>query len=135
MVINYLAVVVAAVVAWIIGGAWYAALGKQWMAALGWTQADVRGGDGGKPPMAPMVISFVADLVMAFMMAGLIGHFGAVTIKTGAIVGLLTWLGFVVTTHATVYAFQKRSLKLFAIDVGHWFLAMLATGLVLGAFG
>ena len=34
---NYLAIVIAAVAAWLFGAGWYMALGKPWMAALGTT--------------------------------------------------------------------------------------------------
>ena len=34
---NYLAIVIAAVAAWLVGAGWYMALGKTWMAALGTT--------------------------------------------------------------------------------------------------
>ena len=35
--VNYLAIVIAAVAAWLAGAGWYMALGKTWMAALGTT--------------------------------------------------------------------------------------------------
>lgn len=131
MTINYLAVLAAAVAAWIVGGAWYGALGNQWIAALGWKPED-------KPksmPMGPMILSFVADIVMAFMLAGLIRHFGAVSVKNGLITGALCWLGFVATTISVNNAFAKRSIALTLIDAGHWLAAMLVAGLVLGLFG
>ena len=33
--VNYLAVLISAVAAWVAGAAWYTALAKPWMAALG----------------------------------------------------------------------------------------------------
>ena len=44
--INYVGILAAAVAAWLVGAAWYGVLGKQWMAALGWTEADMAGPDG-----------------------------------------------------------------------------------------
>jgi hypothetical protein len=134
MAINYLGVLVAAVVAFAAGGAWYGALGKQWMAALGWSEAD-RADRRKKMPMGAMAATFVAELVMAFMLAGLLGHMGGPSLKTGAIAALLCWVGFVATTTASNYAFQGRALALTVIDSGHWLLVLLVIGLVLGAFG
>ena len=131
MTVNYIAVIAAAVAAWIAGGAWYGALGKQWMAALGWNEAD-------RPksmPMGPMIISFVAEIVMAFMLAGLLRHFGAVNVGNGLITGGLCWLGFVATTIVVNNAFQKRSNALTIIDGGHWLVVLLIEGLVFGLFG
>ncbi len=35
--VNYWAILIAAVVAWLAGGVWYTTLGKPWMAAQGFT--------------------------------------------------------------------------------------------------
>ena len=40
--INYLAVLVAAVAAWLVGAVWYMVLSKQWMTALEKTSSNVR---------------------------------------------------------------------------------------------
>jgi hypothetical protein len=128
MTINYLAVFAAAVASWIAGAVWYGVLGNQWMAALGWNPAD-------RPksmPVGPMATSFVAELIMAFMLSGLLGHFGPAGVKNGLIVGGLCWLGFVATTIAVNNAFQKRSVALSVIDSGHWLLVLLVQGLALG---
>src|SRR4051794_26657004 len=108
-VINYLAVLVAAIAGWVVGAAWYGVLGKAWMAALGWSEVDMMGPDGKRRiPVAPMVLAFVAQLVMALMLAGLLGHMGGATVMRGVIAGALVWLGFVITTTAVNNAFQKR---------------------------
>ena len=43
---------------------------------------------------------------MAFMLAGVIGHLGAVNLKNGVISGALIWLGFVITTMGVNHAFS-----------------------------
>ena len=40
---NYLAILIAAVAAWLAGAVWYMSLGKIWMAALGMTPEKMRG--------------------------------------------------------------------------------------------
>ena len=136
MAINYLAVLVAAVASWIVGAAWYGVLGKQWLAALGRTQADMTGPDGKRRiPVGPMITSFVAELLMASLLAGLMAHFGAVSIKIGAIVGGLCWLAFVATTITVNNAYPGRKLMLTIIDSGHWLAVLLVQGVVIGAFG
>ena len=42
MALNYLGIFFAALAAWLLGAAWYGVLGKQWVAALGWTADDVQ---------------------------------------------------------------------------------------------
>ena len=68
----HLAIVIAAAVAWLAGAIWYGILGKLWMAALDttWEALAVKG------PRAylPFILAFVAELVMAWMLAGLLQH-------------------------------------------------------------
>lgn len=83
----------------------------------------------------PCIISFAADLVMAWALAGLIGHFGAVTVKNGLISGAFAWSGFVITTLAVNNTVGLRSHKLIAIDGGHWLGVLLVMGAITGAWG
>ena len=133
--INHLAVVVAAIASWIFGAVWYGALGKQWMAALGKTREELM--PGGRPNPAIFVVSFIAQLVMAEMLAGLVGHLGPgqFTVKNAMISAGFVWFGFVLTVLVTNHGFQgaKRSLTL--IDGGHWLGVLLLQGLVLGLMG
>ena len=67
------------------------------MAALGATKAELMG-PSGRPSPAPFAIAFLAELVMAWTLAGIIGHAGPVTVANGLICGALAWAGFVATT-------------------------------------
>jgi hypothetical protein len=135
--INFIAVLAAAVAGWLVGAVWYGVLSKQWMAALGWTEADMRGPDGKRRmPMGPMILAFIAQIIMALMLAGVIGHIGgAATIVTGLVSGVLVWFGFVITTIAVNNAFQKKKAMLTVIDGGHWLAVLVVQGLILGLFG
>lgn len=132
---NSIAIILAAVAGFMVGAVWYGALGRQWMAALGKTESDLRG-EGGPSPI-PFVISFVSLLVMAFVLAGIIGHLGQgqVTLRNGLISALLCWLGFVITTMATNHAFQRSRSALTLIDGLHWLLVLLVQGAVIGWMG
>lgn len=136
MNIDWIAISVAAVASWIFGAGWYGVLGKQWMNAIGFTQADINGPDG-KPklPLVPMVVSFVAEFVMALILAGVIAHTAkkGVTVGSGALVGAICWLGFVITTLATNHAYGKAKPALTVIDGGHWLGVLLIQGMALGA--
>lgn len=131
--VNYLAVVVAAVASFIFGSVYYMALGKSWMAALGKTEADMKA----NMSPVPFIVAAVAQLVMAFMLAGVIGHLGQgmVTAKNGLIAGFFVWLGFVATTLAVNHGFQGARRSLTLIDGGHWLGVLLIQGLVLGLMG
>ena len=133
--INHLAVLLAAVVSWIFGAVWYGVLGRQWMAALGKTRDDLM--PTGQPNPVIFVVSFVAQLIMAEMLAGTIGHLGTgqVTVKNALLSAALVWFGFVLTVLVTNYGFQRAKTALTVIDAGHWLGVMLLQGLVLGLMG
>jgi hypothetical protein len=133
--INHLAILVAAIAAWLVGAAWYMVLARPWMSAHGWQNEAEMLGPSGKPSPIPFILAFVAELVMAWVLAGLIGHLGPVTIRTGVISGFFVWLGFVVTTVAVNNAFGKSPPTLTLIDSGHWLAVLLVMGAIIGAFG
>jgi uncharacterized protein DUF1761 len=133
--INHLAVLIAAVAGWIAGAAWYMSLGKYWMAALGMTTDQM--GECRKRPYAwvPFVLAFLANLLMAWALAGILGHFGQVTIANGVITGALCWLGFVITSMTVNNAFAMRPYRLTLIDGGHYLLVLVVIGAIIGAMG
>lgn len=130
---NYLAIVAAVVASFIFGGVWYGVLSKQWLAALGKTEEDVKG----TGMIMPMVVTVIAQLIMAWILAGLIGHLGPgqVTVRNGMISGAFCWLGFVVTTLAVNHAYQGAKRTLTLIDAGHWLGVLLIQGAVIGLIG
>jgi hypothetical protein len=132
--INYFAVFAAAVASWLVGAAWYMTLAKPWMAALGKTEAELKGPTG-KPSPIPFVISFLAELVMAWVLAGIVGHLGGVTVANGVISAVFVWVGFVVTTMGVNHAYAGAKPMLTAIDSGHWLAVLIVQGIVIGAFG
>ncbi len=127
--INLAAVFAAAVAAFAFGAGWYGVLGKTWMKAAGLTEADAR------PMPAVMALTFVCQLVIAVVLAGVIFHTGQTTVKTGLISGFLVWLGFILTTQLVNHRFQKAPWSLTLIDCGHWLGVLLIQGIVIGLFG
>jgi hypothetical protein len=138
--VNHLAIVIAAIVAWLVGAAWYGVLARPWVTAQGKTMEAFKAeqtAKKGAAAHAPFVLAFVALLVMAWCLAGVLGHLGVgqVTLRNGAISGAFLWLGFVLTTLSVNYAFGGRGIKLAAIDAGHWLLVLLVQGAIIGAIG
>ncbi|HEY7665728.1 MAG TPA: DUF1761 domain-containing protein [Xanthobacteraceae bacterium] len=128
---NYLAIVIAAIVAWLTGALWYTALGKPWTTALGSTPKAMKI----QTAALPFVYAFLAELVMAWILAGLIGHIGALTLRGGVISAAFCWLGFVITTMLVNNSFARRDWRLLLIDGGHWLIVLLLMGAIIGATG
>ena len=135
--INYLAVFVAAIAGFMVGGVWYGVLfSERWMKAAGITKEDCSPDGSKHGPSGPFIIAGFADLLMAWMLAGIIAHAsGEVSIVKGLLAAVFVWLGFVVTTNAVNNAFQMKPLALTIIDAGHWLFVLLVMGGIIGAFG
>jgi Protein of unknown function (DUF1761) len=133
--VNYWAILIAAVAGWLVGAGWYTALGKHWMAAHGFTADGMAAARQRPGAFLPFVYAFIANLVMAWTLAGIVGHVGPVTVKTAVISGALCWLGFVITTTVVNYSFAMKPARLIAIDGGHWLVVLIVIGAIIGAMG
>ena len=100
--INYVAILIAAVAGWLVGAVWYGVLGTAWVEAQGRTMEEFKAQQaamvGKLAGQLPFILALAANLVMAWVLAGMVGHMGSVTIRSAVISALFAWLGFVVTT-------------------------------------
>ena len=129
---NYLAVLVAAFAAFGWGAIYYMTLSNQWLTAVGMTKEQMQS----RSP-TPFIISFVALLIMAWVLAGTLAHLGPgqVTLKNGIISALFLWLGFIATTVFVNNAYPGRKYSLSLIDSIHWLGVAVIQGAVIGAMG
>jgi len=128
--INWLAVLVAAVVTFVLGGVWYGPLfEKVWRAAEG--KADPHPGQ--KHPAFVYGLSFVLMLIAAAALAVAIGPDPGITksISFGLVVGV----GWVATSFGVNYLFAGRRFVLFAVDAGYNVVLFALIGLIIGLFG
>jgi hypothetical protein len=135
--LNYLAIVIAAIVAWLAGAIWYMGLGSIWAAAQGLTSEKMQEHRGKPGPYLPFIYCFLAELVMAWVLAGLMAHLGAgqVTALNGIISGAFCWLGFVATTLVVSNTFAMSDMRLIWIDGGHWLIVLVLMGAIIGLMG
>jgi hypothetical protein len=136
--INHLAILLAAVVGWLGGAVYYTVLAKPWIAAQGLTVEQHKAANDAKTGIAkfaPFVLAFVAEVIMAWVLAGMVGHLGAVTIRSAVISGLFVWAGFTVASMLVNNAFAGRRAMLTLIDAGHWLLVVVLMGVVIGWMG
>ena len=135
--ISYIAVIAAAVVAWLVSAGWYMSLCRIYQAALGMTPEQGKAEMQKPGAFLPFVYALIANLVIAWMLAGVLGHLGpgAVTLKNGVITAAFIWFGFILTTMAVNFVFSGRDKRLLAIDLGNWLLVMVVMGAVIGWIG
>jgi hypothetical protein len=128
----YIAVAAAALAAWIFGAIWYGVLGRAWMAAQGFSQAEIDAKRQVRQmPLAPMAISFVCELVMALILSWLLSGLGVVDLAGGVVTGLALGVGFMATSTLVNNSFQSRKLMLSVIDGAHWIIVAVIECVVL----
>lgn len=128
--VNYVAVLVAAVVANVIGFVWYSKMlfGKSWMKLSGITEAQMKAD---KNKMQTYGMMFLMSLVMAYVLAHFEQVGGAADMVMGATIAFWAWLGFVATTMFGTNLFDKKPFKLFLINSGYHLASLMAMGAVL----
>jgi hypothetical protein len=127
--ISYLAVLVAAIVKFAIGAGWYspALFGKQWQQLAGVSEAQVRAG------MAPaLVAEAIGDLIMAYVLARFVAHYGFGGIGGGLLIGFMAWLGFVATVLVNQVFYERKPQQLVVINGGYTLVSLLVMGAILG---
>ena len=132
---NILAIAVAAVAGFAFGSVYYMALSARWLEAVEKTREQLM--PAGTPKPGPFIVSAVARVVMAWVLAGTLGHLGPgqVTLKNGIISALFIWVGFVATTLAVNNGYAGRRISLTVIDGLHWLGVLVIQGAIIGAFG
>jgi hypothetical protein len=125
--INVLAIVVAALSSFVLGGLWYspALFGARWQRAAG----DPRKMGGGHPAKV-FGLSFLCALVAAFAYAWVVPE--ASSIGMGLAQGLAVGAGLVAASFGINYQFANRSTVLWLIDGGYHTLQFGIYGLILG---
>jgi hypothetical protein len=129
--VNWLAVALAAAVAWAFGAAWYMVLARPWLAAIGKTPEDIDRTD-----YRPYIWSIVCVLVMAYFVAMLTPLIaGSTTLTNGLLVGAHLWLGFSITGMVLNHRYEGRSWTLTLINGGYLLAVLLIEGAIIGLFG
>lgn len=131
--LNWLAVVVAAVAAFLIGGLWYGLIfGKAWVALHGYSEEQVKAM--AESQALSFGLMFLADVIGAIVLALFIDAMEITTAANGIIIGLMAWLGFVVVSEAKNNVAHRKPLKAFALDIGYSMFVLAAMGAILGGW-
>jgi len=132
--VNFLAVVVAAIVAFLLGALWYSPLlfAKQWAALHGYTPEKLKAMQA--QSKRAYTVSFVCQLVIAFAMALLITITHIVALFAGIKLALVCWVGFAASTGLMAQVYSDKPFKAFLLDAGYQLVYFLAMGLILVAW-
>lgn len=130
--VNILAVLVAALLTFVLGAFWYSPLlfARQWMQAQGYTPDKVE--EMRKRGMTrAYAVSVLCYLVMAYVVALLASYTNATTLAQGLWLGFLTWLGFAATIGLTANMFSEKPIAAWVIDAGYQLAYLVLMGAIL----
>jgi hypothetical protein len=128
--VNWLAVLVAGISAFVLGGVWYspALFGKAWMTDNKLTMEEIKKGN-----MAKIYgIAFILSLIMAANLAMFLND-AKTDLSWGAIAGFLSgiWVFGFVAMHGL---FEHRSWRLIFINGGYSVVALILMGAIIGVW-
>lgn len=128
--INYPAVLVASVVYYLLGAAWYspALFAKPWMEVLGKKKEDFN------PVPIMFITSFMTILMSVFVLEVFVILVNSDTPLFGAFLGALISVGFVLTTSGNNALYAGRPVKLLMIDFGYVFFGFVISGIILSVW-
>jgi len=127
---NFVAIFVAALMSFAIGGLWYSPLlfARAWMKEAGLTEQQTK-----DAPMGRIFgLAAVASLVMAFNLAAFIGP--KASLGFGLFAGAAAAIGWVAMSLGVIYLFEQRSLKLWLINSGYQVIAYTLMGGLIGVW-
>jgi len=129
--INYLAVVVAALSTFILGGLWYSPMlfGKAWMRANSFTDAALQTFSKARMFGWSFVFSLVMALNLAIFLAG-----PTTNTVWGMTAGALAGFGWVAMATAVVGVFENKSWTYILINGGYMTAAFVVMGAIIGAW-
>lgn len=129
---NPLAIAVATLLYFLLGGVWFTVFQKAWLLGVGRTLEELQAT--GISPVITYGSAIATTLILAIFLSWIIQATGPQTLSRGITIAALTWFGVVFTTWATEYAFEARSLQIFLINTGYCLTGMIIMGAVLGAW-
>jgi hypothetical protein len=128
--LNWLAIIVAAISAFVLGGLWYSPLMfvKRWMKETGITEDDTK-----KTNMLKLFgLAFILSLIASFFLAMFIGAKAGAGF--GALAGFMAGFGWVFTFMGISYVFESRTLVHFLINATYSIVSLTIMGFIIGVW-
>lgn len=132
--VNYFAVIASALMAMVLGFLWFGPLfGKQWIASMGWTDADIQAAKS-KSMTRGYLIQAVGALLMAFVMAHsmefAMAYLGSTGVSAGLMGGFWNWVGFIAPVTLGYVIWDNKTWGYWFITAGYYLVLLCAMGIV-----
>ena len=130
--INHVAIIVAAVVFFAIGAAWYKVFSQPWLDGIGKTMEQLMKENGGSP--LPYIVGFIAVVVMCYTLGWIVQRGLTQSAGNGALTGATVAFGIVGAALAFNYGFEARGVTLWLINAGYVVVGLVISGAIIGAW-
>lgn len=130
--VNYWAVLVGAVVYFILGALWYSRglFGKTWMQNIGKTEEQL------KAAFSPwkLVWTFIGSLLAAYGLARALSWIPGSSISTGGMLGILAGVCFILAPMSINDVMESRPCKLTTVNILYHMIGFVLMGIIIGAW-
>jgi hypothetical protein len=132
--INYLAVLVAGVVLFMLGGLWYSPVlfAKRWVALQGKTMEEMSAGGGSMPVM--YIQAFLCALITAWVLDIVIGFLPLLDLVRALKLAVICWLGFAAVTSYATALFSGKPKALWLIDTSYNLVSFVIAAAILASW-
>lgn len=125
--VSWLAIIVAGVSAFIVGGIWYGPLfGKIWQKYAKLKDSELANGQA-----KVFGLAFVLTMIMSITLGFFIGD---EDVAFGFSAGLAAGVGWVATAFGVNYLFERKPLNFYLINAGYNIVTFALMGAIIGAF-
>lgn len=126
--VNYLAIVVAALVNYAIGSLWYGVIfSKSWMKLAGMKEMKISA----VSVLVALVGAFFTSYVLAHLLIFAGSYMKTSGISLGLTTGFFNWLGFIAPVTIGVVIYEKKPFMLWVLTNTYWLISLFIMGIIL----
>jgi hypothetical protein len=130
--LNWVAILVAAIVAFLFEALWFSVFMNQWLAGIGRTKEWLM--DTGLNPAIQYGTAILCSIIAAAVLSICIQASGEQTARRGILCAAVLWFGFIATSWAKAYIFEVRTFQIYAICAGYYLIELMLMGAIVGAW-
>jgi len=126
--INIFAIIVIAVIYWILGALWYSKMlfGNLWMKSIGKTEDQL------EMKASSFIGSAIISFIIPLFLAILLELIGTINLINGILLALIVWVGFDVSIGLYDVLYLDKNIKTYLIDSLYHLTGFLIAGIILG---
>ena len=120
-VINYMAVLAAAVASIVLGFVWYGPLfGKTWAQLMGFDKKKMAEAKKKGMPKQTWILMILGTLVTSYVLAHFVDYLDATNLAGALQAGFWLWLGFIVPVQLGMVLWEGKPWKLYILNVAYY---------------